>query len=101
MYSMDPWAILNTQEIWAQPSLPKSSTSVTCVMTATHVDSRATAGPNIQFSPSPPPLSAFPALPSTDGPYTQPLTILFQPNTIVLSMETGQNEKKKPKGNAY
>jgi len=45
MYSMDPWAIMNTQEKWAQPSPPPSSTNVTCVtMPATRVDSRATAG---------------------------------------------------------
>ena len=42
---MDPCAIMNTQEIWAQPSPPPSSTSVTCVTTtATRVDSRTTAG---------------------------------------------------------
>ena len=42
---MDPWAIMNTQEIWAQPSPPPSSTIVTDVMmVTTRVDSRATAG---------------------------------------------------------
>jgi len=45
MYSMDPWAIMNNQEIWAQPSPPANSTIVTEVMMVTScLDSRATAG---------------------------------------------------------
>ncbi len=95
MYSMDPRAIMNTQEIWAQPSPPPSSTSVTGVMTAvTSVDSRATAGSITQLSPSPPLLSSSPSLPSTDGLLVWLTKVLIQPNVTVTTTESSRNEQK-------
>ncbi len=68
MYSMDPWAIMNTQEIWAQPSPPPTSTVVTNVMTtmaSRRVDTCVTAGSITQLSPSLPLLPASPSSLST------------------------------------
>ena len=69
---MDPWAIMNTQEIWAQPTPSPTSTVVTNVTTAMasrRVDTCVTAGSNPKPSPSQLLLPSSPSLPSTDGPY--------------------------------
>jgi len=86
---MDPWAIMNTQEIWAQPSPPANSTIVTEV-------TMVTARSNTQLSPSPSPplLLASPALPLMDGPYAWHLANLRQPKTAITRRETSRNEGK-------
>jgi hypothetical protein len=89
MYSMNPWAIMNTQEVWAQPSPPTNSTIVT--MVTSHIDSRVTAGSITQLSPSPPLLLSPPALPSMDGPYVQHSATPTLPN-VTVTMETGRNK---------
>jgi hypothetical protein len=88
MYSMDPWAIMNTQEIWAQPFTPTNSTIVTKVtMVMLRVDSCATAGSITQLSPSSPLLLS----PSTDGPYVQHLATPTRLN-VTVTTETGRNK---------
>ena len=94
---MDPWAIMNTQEIWAQPSPPPIPTVVTNVTTATatrRIDTCVTAESITQLSPSLPLLSTSPPLPSTDGTYMWHPAILRRLNATVTTMETGRNEGK-------
>ena len=94
---MDPWAIMNTQEIWAQPSPPPTLTVVTSVMMtmASHcIDSCVTAGSNPKPSPSPSLLPSSPSPPSTYGAYTHYLATQRQPNATITTTETGQNEGK-------
>ena len=93
---MDPCAIMNTQEIWAQPSPPPSSTNVTCVtMPVTRVDSRATAGSNTQSSPSPPLLLPPPSPPSTNGRLANLTATLALPNATITTTKSGRNEEKR------
>ena len=97
MYSMDPWAIMNTQEIWAQPSPPPTSTVVTNVMmmmVSRRIDSCVTAGSNPKPSPSLLLLPSSPCSPSTDGPLAWPMAISTNPNVTLTATKSGWNEWK-------
>ncbi len=94
---MDPWAIMNTQEIWAQPTPSQSSTFVTNVTTAMasrRVDTCVTAGSNPKPSPPLLLLPSSPPLPSTDGPYAWRSANPRRPKTTVSTTETGRSEGK-------
>jgi len=92
---MDPWAIMNTQEIWAQPTPSPNPTTVANVTTATamhRIDTCMMAGSNPKPSSSLPLLPSSPSLPLTDGPYVWCLPNPRRPKTTVSTTETGRSE---------
>ena len=91
MDPLDPWAILNTQAIWAQtPPQPISTTLSLHVMTTTtrDADKRMTVG----FQPQPSPSS--PALPTAGGTSVWPLATLKWPTAALDIQKHSENEGK-------